>query len=64
MLYLLLGTGVLAASGFLLWSARPADGRMRDWITPRVEPYVAIRILMGATTGLFLLGSGVAAIGR
>ena len=64
MLYLLLGVGILAASGFVLWSALPVDGKVRDWITPKAEPYVTVGIIAGAATGLFLLGSGVAAIGR
>ena len=64
MLYLLLGAGILAASGFAFWSALPVDGKVRDWITPRVEPYVAIAILMAVTMGFFLLGSGIAAVGR
>ena len=42
--------------------ARPVDGKVRDWITPAMEPYLTIGILMGGVVGLFLLGVGAASI--
>jgi hypothetical protein len=62
MLYPLLGVAILAATAFVFWSARPVNGKVRDWITPAMEPYLTIGILMGGVVGLFLLGVGVASI--
>ena len=62
MLYPLLGAAILAASAFVFWSALLRDGKVRAWITPAIEPYLTIAILIGAATGLFLLGVGVASV--
>ena len=62
MLYPLLGAAILAATTFVFWCARPVDGKVRDWITPAMEPYLTVAILMGGVVGLFLLGVGAASI--
>jgi hypothetical protein len=54
MLNLLLGSAILAATGFLFWSARPVDGKMRAWITPMLEPYIAVGFVAAAGCGLGL----------
>jgi hypothetical protein len=59
-LYPLLGAAFLAASAFTFWAALPVEGKVRPWITPAVEPYLTIGILIGAAIGLFLFGVGVA----
>jgi hypothetical protein len=63
-LYALLGAAILAASAFTFWAALPVEGKVRPWITPKVEPYLTVAILIGAAMGLFVLGVGVASIAR
>jgi hypothetical protein len=60
MLYPLLGAAMLAASAFAFWSALPVDGKVQPWITPKLEPYLTIGILIGGAVGIFLLLVGVA----
>ena len=60
MLYPLLGAAILAASAFVFWWALPVDGKVQAWITPKIEPYLTVAILIGGAVGIFLLLVGVA----
>ena len=60
MLYPLLGAAILAAAAFAFWSALPVDGKVQPWITPKIEPYLTVEILIGGAVGIFLLLVGVA----
>jgi hypothetical protein len=59
MVNLLLGAALVGATAVAFRAALPVDGKMRSWITPKIEPYVAIVFLAVATTGfgLMLLGA-------
>ena len=58
MLNLLLGAALVGMSGLALKSALPVDGRVRSWITPNREPYVAIAFVLLGTLGLGLIMHG------
>jgi hypothetical protein len=64
MLNLLIGGAIFAVSAFVFWSAMPVDGKIRPWITPRIEPYVVVGLLAGAVIGVFLIVIGAIAILR
>ena len=51
MLNLLLGGAVVGAVVFVFWSALPVDGKMRPWITPGLEPYVTVGLIVGGAVG-------------
>ena len=59
MLYPLLGAAILAAAAFAFWSALPVDGRVQAWITPKIEPYLTVGILVGGAVGIFLIIVGL-----
>jgi hypothetical protein len=50
----LLGAAILAASAFVFWWALPVDGKVQAWITPKIEPYLTVAILIGGAVGIFL----------
>jgi hypothetical protein len=62
MFNLLLGGAVVGAVVFVFWSALPVDGKMRPWITPGLEPYVTVGLIVGGAVGLLLLGVGASSI--
>jgi hypothetical protein len=57
---LLLGCIVLGATALAFWLALPVGGKVRRWITPRLEPLVAVAIVGGAGVGTILVVLGVA----
>ena len=50
-----LGLGIFGATAFGFWNALPTHGKLSPLFTPRIEPYVAILFVAGATLGLGLL---------
>ena len=61
---LLLDAAIFGATVFVFWSALPKDGKVRPWITPRIEPYVAVGLIAGAAVGAFLIVLGAISIIR
>ena len=55
MLTLALGCAVLLATTLAFWFALPADGKVRRWITPGLEPLVAVALVLAAGVGVILL---------
>jgi hypothetical protein len=60
MFTLIFGCMVLGATALLFWFALPVDGKVRPWITPRMEPLVAVAIVGAAGVGMILVVLGVA----
>jgi hypothetical protein len=58
MLNIVLGGAILGATIVAFQRARPVDGHMRAWITPTVEPYVAVTFVGFATLGIALILAG------
>ena len=59
---LLLGCIVFGASALVFWFALPVDGQVRPWITPRLEPLVAVAFVLAAGVGAILVVLGVASV--
>jgi hypothetical protein len=57
---LLLGCIVLGATALAFWFALPVGGKVRPWITPRLEPFVAVAIVGAAGVAMILIVLGVA----
>jgi len=56
MINFLLGGAAVGLSGLGLWCVLPgADGKVQPWITPRLEPVVAIVLVLAATLGVGLI---------
>ena len=55
----LLGIAMLAATALALRFALPINGKVRPWITPRLEPYLVVVFVAAAAPGLgfILIGS-------
>jgi hypothetical protein len=58
MLNLLLGVALVGVSALAFRSALPVEGRVRSWIAPKIEPYVAIAFVLLGTLGLGLMLHG------
>lgn len=55
MLNVLLGAAVFGATAVAFRYALPVDGKIQRWMTPNVEPYMAIAFVGGASLGLGLM---------
>ena len=55
---LLLGCIFLGAATLLFWFALPVVGKVRPWITPLLEPIVAIAFVLSLGAGFVLIIAG------
>jgi len=62
MFILLLGFAVLGGTGLLFWVSFPKKGKVRRWITPSMEPMVAVVLVLGTGVGGILVVLGAASI--
>ena len=62
MLTILLGLILLGATAVGLWFALPVGGKVRPWLTPRIEPLVAIGFVMATGAGVIALLIGVSSV--
>jgi hypothetical protein len=61
MLQLFLGVAILVAAGVAFRMALPVGGRARPWLTPVLEPYVAVAFVASAGVAVVLIVSGIGA---
>lgn len=62
MLTILLGLILLGATAVGLWVALPVGGKVRPWLTPHMEPIVAIGFVMAAGAGMIALIIGASSV--
>jgi hypothetical protein len=62
MLNIVLGAAVFGATALAFQAARPVNGKMRPWITPRVEPYITVAFVAAASLGVGLILVGVVSV--
>jgi hypothetical protein len=58
MLELFVGIAILVATAVAFRMSLPVGGRVRPWITPKIEPYVCIALLGALTAGVALTSLG------
>jgi hypothetical protein len=59
MLTILLGVIILAATAVAFMFARPVGGKVRPWITPRIEAVVGIAFVMAIGAGILTIVVGL-----
>ena len=57
MLTILLGVIILAATAVAFMYARPIGGKVRPWMTPRVEVIVGIAFVMAIGAGILTMSA-------
>jgi hypothetical protein len=58
MFKVVLGCAMLLATALAFWSMRPVDGKVRSWIAPALEPYIAVALVLGLGVGLVMIFIG------
>jgi hypothetical protein len=59
MLLIVFGVAVLIATGFVLWTLLPRDGKLHRWANTEWEPYIAVAICAGVALGFTMTLSGI-----
>jgi hypothetical protein len=62
MLNIVLGGAIFGATAFAFQAARPVNGKMKPWITPRLEPYITVAFVGAASLGVGLILVGVVSV--